>query len=91
MTSGSNKSVAVTGMGVICSVGRSVAEFEAALRKGRCGISALDAPPDQSVQVAGIIRDFSWQEAIEPLIQDRNLRESTFFLELLETLQPLLY
>ncbi|MEL7161504.1 MAG: beta-ketoacyl synthase N-terminal-like domain-containing protein, partial [Bacteroidota bacterium] len=35
--------VVVTGMGVICSIGNNLQEFEASLREGRCGLKPIDA------------------------------------------------
>lgn len=65
-----NESVAVTGMGVVCSMARTVAEFETGLREGRCGISLMGAAESRSVHVGGILRDFSWQDSFDSLAQD---------------------
>ena len=60
-------SVAVTGMGVICSVGRSVPEFGQAIRSGTCGITHLPDEETQSIRVAAVIRNFSWEQWLQKL------------------------
>ena len=62
--------VAVTGAGVVCSIAGNAAELEEALRQGRCGISSHHDPESPSIQVAATIRDFSWQEAMEPYLRE---------------------
>lgn len=59
--------MSITGMGVICSVGHSVGQFSHALRSGRCGITHLPDAQGQSVRVAGLIQDFSWDQSLERL------------------------
>jgi nodulation protein E len=44
--------VAITGVGVICALGRKAAEFEASLREGRPGIAALQGFPPGTFRFA---------------------------------------
>jgi len=53
--------VAVTGMGIVTSVGKDVAEFSNALRAGECGIGTHVVEP----HLAASIADFSLQLAVE--------------------------
>jgi malonyl-ACP decarboxylase len=42
------KTVVITGMGIVCSIGANLEEFHSALRTGRCGITELD--PNESAR-----------------------------------------
>jgi malonyl-ACP decarboxylase len=52
-------------MGLVCSIAENVAEFEKALRGGRCGVSRLEAPTSQAVTVGAVVRDFHWEKSRE--------------------------
>ncbi|MHB8523315.1 MAG: beta-ketoacyl synthase N-terminal-like domain-containing protein [Limisphaerales bacterium] len=64
---GSITSVAVTGMGIVSSIGSTVPSFTQALRQGLCGITHLPAstPPAQAVQIGALVRDYSWHGWLE--------------------------
>ena len=55
--------IAVTGMGIISSIGKSVREFSESLRHGRCGIRRLKTKiePCIPVNIGAQITGFSWE------------------------------
>ena len=59
--------VALTGLGVVTSIGHDVGSFEEGLRRGSCGVGPLQGMPGASVRVAARVRDFSWQGYLEGL------------------------
>ena len=59
--------VAITGMGLVCSIARTIPEFTRAIREGRHGMSNLPVAKDQSVHVGALIKDFDWKDWIESL------------------------
>lgn len=63
--------VAVTGAGVVCAIAGNLTELAAALRQGRCGISAYHNPAAPSIRCAATLRNVSWREALEPLLLER--------------------
>lgn len=68
-----SRAVAITGRGVVCSVGRSVAELARALREGRSGIRAIEARAKHAPKVAATLAGaggvtgarFEWQAQLE--------------------------
>lgn len=52
--------IAVTGMGVVCAVGRNTTEFADGLRAGRCGITRIEHLDTRwsKCKVAGEVKDF---------------------------------
>lgn len=52
------KRVVVTGMGVVSSVGNTVADFWSSLKNGVCGIEMIDELMDMPVRIAGKVKDF---------------------------------
>src|SRR4051794_40507670 len=65
-----NSPVAVTGMGIVCSIAHDIPSFEEALREGRSGFSALPPEEGASVAVAGLVRDFAWRDWFDSLKGD---------------------
>jgi malonyl-ACP decarboxylase len=69
--------VAVTGMGIVCSIANTVPEFAEAIRAGSSGITHLPNRENHSVRVGAPILDFSWQdslaqfESVEPNFHQR--------------------
>jgi malonyl-ACP decarboxylase len=59
--------VAITGMGLVCSIARTIPEFTDALLEGRHGMTNLPVDRDQSVRVGALIKDFAWKGWIESL------------------------
>src|ERR1700730_3125366 len=59
--------VAITGMGLVCSIARTIPEFTKAILEGRHGITNLLVDKDRSVRVGALIKDFAWKEWIESL------------------------
>lgn len=60
--------VAITGMGLQCSIGRRVDSFTEALWTGRSGIEFVGEHGDQKPNVAAIIRDFDFPSAVEECV-----------------------
>jgi malonyl-ACP decarboxylase len=54
--------IAITGMGVVCSIAQNVPDFAQAIRNGCCGIAHLPTKKNHSVQIAALVRDFKWQD-----------------------------
>ena len=63
--------VAITGMGVVCSIAQTIPEFTQAIREGRHGIVNLPVEENQSVRIGALIKDFFWQDWVESLKSDR--------------------
>ncbi len=61
--------VAITGMGVICALGRNISEFAASLRAGRCGIGPVECADMRQVrfQNGAEVKGYSHQ----PYFDDR--------------------
>ncbi|HEV2445713.1 MAG TPA: beta-ketoacyl-[acyl-carrier-protein] synthase family protein [Candidatus Sulfopaludibacter sp.] len=61
--------VAITGMGAICGIGRTVAEFAESLRQGRCGIAPIESADMSQLrfQNGAEVRGYSHQ----PYFEDR--------------------
>ena len=59
--------VAITGMGLVCSIARTIPEFTKAILEGRHGMTNLPVDKDQSVRVGALIKDFAWKDWIESL------------------------
>jgi malonyl-ACP decarboxylase len=61
-----NQGVAITGHGIVCSVGHNCKEFTEALRTGKSGISCLkNRTPGIGVNIGAEIRGFSFKNAFE--------------------------
>jgi malonyl-ACP decarboxylase len=63
--------VAITGMGVVCSIAQTIPEFTQAIREGRHGIANLPVEENQSVRIGALIKDFVWQDWLESLKSDQ--------------------
>lgn len=59
--------VAITGMGVVCSIAKTVPEFTQAIREGRHGITNLPVDEYHSVRIGALVTDFEWQGWMESL------------------------
>ncbi len=59
--------VAITGMGLVCSIARTIPEFTKAILEGRHGMTNLPVAKEQSVRVGALIKDFDWKGWIESL------------------------
>jgi malonyl-ACP decarboxylase len=59
--------VAITGMGLVCSIARTIPEFTKAILEGRHGITNLPVDKDQSVRVGALLKDFDWKGWIDSL------------------------
>jgi malonyl-ACP decarboxylase len=58
--------VAITGRGVLSSIGTGVLEFAESLRRGRSGITGhVSNPPENSRFAAALIPNFSWSDWLE--------------------------
>lgn len=64
---GGTQRVALTGMGVVTSIGQSIDAFADALRRGACGISWLRRIPTDSiaVKIGAEMADWDWRQALE--------------------------
>jgi len=65
----SNRRVVITGLGIVCPVGRDVASTWENLSNGRSGIdhiSAFEQDDQWSVRIAGEIRDFDGGGVVDP-------------------------
>ncbi|HEX6565744.1 MAG TPA: beta-ketoacyl synthase N-terminal-like domain-containing protein [Chthoniobacterales bacterium] len=58
--------VAITGMGVICSIASDIDEFRAALRHGRCGVRQLHSQ-NTTIQVGATLRHFDFDTWLDQL------------------------
>jgi malonyl-ACP decarboxylase len=59
--------VAITGMGVVCSIAQTIPEFTNAIREGRHGITNLSEDESRSVRIGARVLDFDWRGWIESL------------------------
>ena len=59
--------VAITGMGLVCSIAHTIPEFTNAILEGRHGMTNLPVDKDQSVRIGALIKDFDWKGWIESL------------------------
>jgi malonyl-ACP decarboxylase len=59
--------VAITGMGVICSIAQTIPEFIKAIREGQHGITNLPVDENRSVRIGALVKDFVWQGWVESL------------------------
>jgi malonyl-ACP decarboxylase len=59
--------VAITGMGVVCSIAHAIPEFIEAIREGRHGITNLPVDENHSVRIGALIENFGWQSWVESL------------------------
>jgi malonyl-ACP decarboxylase len=59
--------VAITGMGVVCSIAHTIPEFTQAIREGRHGITNLPVDKNHSVRIGALIKDFAWQDWVNSL------------------------
>jgi malonyl-ACP decarboxylase len=59
--------VAITGMGVICSIAHAIPEFTKAIREGRHGMTKLPVDENHSVRIGALVQDFGWQGWVESL------------------------
>ncbi|MDE3199226.1 MAG: beta-ketoacyl-[acyl-carrier-protein] synthase family protein [Acidobacteriota bacterium] len=64
--------VVVTGIGVICAVGRNRSEFVDALREGRSGMSPIDGAEEWDLRFhcGGIVRSFNPTDYMDPKSAD---------------------
>jgi malonyl-ACP decarboxylase len=63
---GSARRVAITGMGVVCSIASDIEKFRSAIRDGRCGIHRLQ-PENTSVQFGGTLGNFDFDTWLDQL------------------------
>jgi malonyl-ACP decarboxylase len=63
--------VAITGLGVICSIAHTIPEFTRAIREGRHGITKLPVDASHSVRIGAMVKDFVWQDWVESLKADQ--------------------
>ncbi len=57
--------VAITGMGIVCSIAHTIPEFVQAIREGRQGMINLPACENQSVRIGALVQNFVWRSWIE--------------------------
>ncbi len=62
-----DRSISITGMGVVCRMAHDVEAFAQALKAGHCGITRLPEPTP-SVKVAATMGDFAWQDRLQSLL-----------------------
>lgn len=64
---GAHQRVALTGMGVVTSIGHNLSSFASGLRHGACGISFLRHIPSSgiSVKIGAEIHGFDWRQGLE--------------------------
>jgi malonyl-ACP decarboxylase len=63
--------VAITGLGVICSIAHKIPEFTRAIREGRHGITKLPVDANHAVRIGALVKDFVWQDWVESLKADQ--------------------
>ena len=65
--------VVVTGTGVVTAIGTTVAEFWAAMKEGRCGVSELGGFPleDLKILIAAQIKDFDHKARLKHFKRDK--------------------
>jgi malonyl-ACP decarboxylase len=59
--------VAITGLGVVCSIAHTIPEFTRALREGRHGFTKLPVDENHAVRIGALVKDFVWQDWVESL------------------------
>lgn len=61
-----NQPVTVTGMGIVCSIGKNIAEYRNSLKKGECGIGFLKrvSTPAISMSLGAEIADYSFESML---------------------------
>jgi malonyl-ACP decarboxylase len=59
--------VAITGLGVICSIAHTIPEFTQAIREGRHGVTKLPVDENHAVRIGALVKDFVWQEWVDSL------------------------
>src|ERR1700760_4841780 len=59
--------VAITGMGLVCRIARTIPEFTDALLAGRHGMTNLPVDKGQPVRIGALIKDFAWKVWLESL------------------------
>jgi len=66
MVKGPGSEVAIVGMGIVCSIGDNVRDFEQSLRKGVSGVTRLASRkgPELSVDFAAEIKEFSFPDRL---------------------------
>lgn len=72
-TASRQRRVVVTGMGVVTPIGLDVPEFWAAVREGRCGVSALEGFPldDLKILIAAQIKNFDPKARLKSFKRDK--------------------
>lgn len=63
---GPPKAVAITGMGVVCSIASDLNEFSRAIRAGHCGIGPMDSR-NTSIRLAATLRNFDFDSWLDQL------------------------
>src|SRR5690606_5081976 len=65
--------VVVTGMGVVTSIGHTVQEFWAAMKRGQSGVSPLEGFPleDLKILIAAQIKDFDHRARLKHAKRDK--------------------
>jgi malonyl-ACP decarboxylase len=58
--------VVITGMGVVCSIGSDLSEFDHAIREGRCGIGQIDSQ-NATVRFGATLRNFDFDAWLDKL------------------------
>ena len=59
--------VAITGMGVVCSIAHAIPEFTKAIREGRHGFTKLPVDENHSVRIGALVQDFVWRDWVASL------------------------
>ena len=62
--------VAITGMGVVCSIAHAIPDFTKAIREGRHGFTKLPVDENHSVRIGALVQDFVWQ-GLGGVVEDR--------------------
>lgn len=70
--------VVVTGLGVVTAIGQNVAEFWAAMREGKCGVSELGGFPleDLKILIAAQIKDFDHKARLKHFKRDKIIQHA---------------
>lgn len=63
--------VAITGLGVICSIAHTTPEFTRAILEGRHGMTKLPVDANHAVRIGALVKDFVWQDWLESLKADQ--------------------
>ncbi len=62
---GNDRRVFITGMGIVCSIGSSLAEFTDSLKAGRSGIRRRPVGDDHAVRIGAMLENFNWSSWME--------------------------